>query len=405
MLVSNTGLPPNPLTPRPAHDEPESLALRLERRVPTIATTMSAAPADPNPALAPFPPAPAPVAAACAVAGTDPADELAARLALLMEQSAPLEDLVSALDQMIAARAASVVRESDDPMTAPPTARTDNIVPLRPTGLTPGPSEPLPQLPPWMLHFEAGKAAPVPSPASDGFIYPPRPDSDVAPRTPPVRIETDDIGNAFAVTDSAAARHDAYVEALRDAAEATDDDDLKLPATWYAPETVDEGRLSPHMRAALIGVAGGLALVVPAALWLMGSTDDRTRRPSAPVVQTASLPPDATAPREKIETMTARVTSVTTLPIRTVEPRIDLEAARRLITAGDLAGGRRVLTGAETGTDATAIFALAETFDPNVIAALGARGVAPDVDRARSLYSAAHKLGLDRAGLRLQALR
>ncbi len=50
-------------------------------------------------------------------------------------------------------------------------------------------------------------------------------------------------------------------------------------------------------------------------------------------------------------------------------------------------------------------FALAETYDPNMLAAWGTRGVAADVAKARALYRKALSLGAERAQVRLDALK
>jgi hypothetical protein len=48
--------------------------------------------------------------------------------------------------------------------------------------------------------------------------------------------------------------------------------------------------------------------------------------------------------------------------------------------------------------------ALAETFDPNVLAAWGIRGQTADPRIARDLYSKAHMIGVPMARQRLEAL-
>jgi TPR repeat protein len=48
---------------------------------------------------------------------------------------------------------------------------------------------------------------------------------------------------------------------------------------------------------------------------------------------------------------------------------------------------------------------LAETYDPNMLAAWGIRGVAPDVPKAKALYGEALDLGNARARQRLDALQ
>jgi TPR repeat protein len=51
------------------------------------------------------------------------------------------------------------------------------------------------------------------------------------------------------------------------------------------------------------------------------------------------------------------------------------------------------------------LFALAETYDPNMLAAWGTRGVTADVARARALYQKALGLGVASAQNRLDALK
>jgi TPR repeat protein len=49
-------------------------------------------------------------------------------------------------------------------------------------------------------------------------------------------------------------------------------------------------------------------------------------------------------------------------------------------------------------------FALAETYDPNMLSAWGSRGVTSDVVRAKALYRKALELGVTKANMRLEAL-
>ena len=65
---------------------------------------------------------------------------------------------------------------------------------------------------------------------------------------------------------------------------------------------------------------------------------------------------------------------------------------------------RELLSG-DGSPSAPLLFALAETYDPNMLAAWGSRGVSADVQRARALYAKALDLGFGRAMARLDALR
>jgi hypothetical protein len=56
------------------------------------------------------------------------------------------------------------------------------------------------------------------------------------------------------------------------------------------------------------------------------------------------------------------------------------------------------------GGNAQALFALAETYDPNMLAAWGTIGMQGDVAKARELYTKALAGGLHEADARLKAL-
>lgn len=82
-----------------------------------------------------------------------------------------------------------------------------------------------------------------------------------------------------------------------------------------------------------------------------------------------------------------------------------LAQAMRRIGSGDVAGAREILVAAENSQQGPVLFALAETYDPNMLAAWGSRGVAADIARARVLYRKALDLGVSRAQARLDALK
>jgi len=78
-----------------------------------------------------------------------------------------------------------------------------------------------------------------------------------------------------------------------------------------------------------------------------------------------------------------------------------MSRANLLISQGDIGGARIVLErAAETG-NARALFALAETFDPVVLAAWGTLGTRGDETRAQELYAKALAGGVDEAKRRL----
>ncbi|MEZ5851910.1 MAG: hypothetical protein R3D68_14790 [Hyphomicrobiaceae bacterium] len=79
--------------------------------------------------------------------------------------------------------------------------------------------------------------------------------------------------------------------------------------------------------------------------------------------------------------------------------------ARTLMKGGKIGAARELLT--ETGLDATpeGAFALAETFDPNVLASFNLSHAPAEVERARRLYAQALIGGLEHARQRLESLR
>ena len=77
---------------------------------------------------------------------------------------------------------------------------------------------------------------------------------------------------------------------------------------------------------------------------------------------------------------------------------------KALMDAGDFAAARLLLNRAADAGDAGATFALAATYDPNVLAAKGARGLAGDPGQAKALYARALTAGIADARQRMEAL-
>jgi len=90
-------------------------------------------------------------------------------------------------------------------------------------------------------------------------------------------------------------------------------------------------------------------------------------------------------------------------PARQVDDR--LAEARQRIESGDVSGARDILSAAEGNAPGPISFALAETYDPNMLAAWGTRGAIADVARAKALYHKSLGLGMARAQARLEALQ
>jgi hypothetical protein len=95
------------------------------------------------------------------------------------------------------------------------------------------------------------------------------------------------------------------------------------------------------------------------------------------------------------------------LPGRTAEARpVDeiLKQAAERIRGADVAGARDMLEAAEAGAPGPLTYALAETYDPNILGAWGTRGVSSDVVKAKALYRKALGLGVGRAQARFEGL-
>ena len=232
-----------------------------------------------------------------------------------------------------------------------------------------------------------------------------------------------------------------------------DDDELMpIPSTWRQPIPQEDDRwFRQQMGAAVLGLIAGLMIVVPAVLWLSGYFSPKE---SGPTVASRVAPPAADA-RPARETKVADVKTVR-VPVRPMDPvrpvekppesvaqfvvanveqpkpapieakpppqvsviatarlvdpnkaRIDsvLAQAAQRIDSGDIAGAREMLTGAGDGGQGEVSFALAETYDPDMLAAWGTRGVTADAAKARALYHKAFDLGVAQAEKRLDGLR
>ncbi len=171
----------------------------------------------------------------------------------------------------------------------------------------------------------------------------------------------------------------------------------------------------------LLGFVGGLIVVVPLVLWLApqhgllpllgiaqhiggravhSSVDAGAHRPalvSAPTIASRAAARDS----DIAESTDANEPGQGSLPAETLEA---LEQARRLIRAGEIAPARRLLSRADLQQSGQALFMLAETYDPNVLAALGAMDVHAETPMARRYYEAALNEGVTAAAPRLEAL-
>ena len=231
-----------------------------------------------------------------------------------------------------------------------------------------------------------------------------------------------------------------------------DDEPMPIPSTWRQPFAQEDDRwFRQQMGAAVLGLIAGLMIVVPAVLWLSGffspqksgptaaarvapSAADARAAPETKVADVKTVrvpvrPMDLVRPVEKppesaAQFVTANVEQPRPAPVeakpppqvpviataRLIDPnkaRIDglLAQAAQRIDSGDITGAREMLDGADDGGQGAVSFALAETYDPNMLAAWGTRGVAADAAKARELYQKAFDLGVAQAQKRLDALR
>jgi hypothetical protein len=221
-----------------------------------------------------------------------------------------------------------------------------------------------------------------------------------------------------------------------------DDEQMPIPSTWRQSLPYDDDHWFRHqMGAAVLGLIAGLTIVVPAVLWLSGffgpqrsnSTAARTSpfaiesSPSAdkvaeaararPVYQhpSAEKPSESAAqyvmgslePQRGPTPQSAIPVSPAALLVDPNKPRIEelLAQANQHIESGDVIGAREMLAGADDGTQGAISFALAETYDPNILAAWGIRAMVADAAKARELYHKASGLGVARAQGRLDGLR
>jgi hypothetical protein len=169
---------------------------------------------------------------------------------------------------------------------------------------------------------------------------------------------------------------------------------------------------------AVLGFIGGLVLVVPLVLWVV------PKHASIFPGATAAQPPVVAAQIVATEPIaTPSLVSAPTIAVRDDAPSAGddaggdarghtsagndnpVETARGLIRSGDILGARRILGRPELGQSGQALFMMAETYDPNVLAALGAMDVHAETSMARRYYEAALSQGVAAASPRLEALQ
>jgi hypothetical protein len=168
-----------------------------------------------------------------------------------------------------------------------------------------------------------------------------------------------------------------------------------LPATVAVavpPQTVQASEPQPiaanPVRVVHVQIAAGLAPVVEEAFATRNDPQSLPETVATPVPQLPSPPPPAnSAPAigaDEIATLVKR--------------------GKDLLLNGDFASARLLLRRATEAGSADAALALGATFDPAVLAKLGAIGAAPDIDKARQWYQKAADLGSNDAPQQLAKL-
>jgi hypothetical protein len=137
-------------------------------------------------------------------------------------------------------------------------------------------------------------------------------------------------------------------------------------------------------------------------------------QPPAATTQVAALQPKAEATVQKtdipapppVETPKVEAAPPPPAPaaLSAEETRRLLARAANMVQQGDIASARLVLDRLARFGDARAAFALAETFDPRMLAQWNVRGIKPDATRAKTYYSQAAKAGIGEARDRLTEL-
>jgi hypothetical protein len=192
---------------------------------------------------------------------------------------------------------------------------------------------------------------------------------------------------------------------------ALDDDDpempSKLPAGWYVKADVaGQKSLRPEVRAALLGLLAGVAVLLPVSYWLSGASTETALPPeSVLAVRAQELVADVRNRALAIAEVQAAALPDSGLSLLVPMADVEFDEAVRLISVGEVIAARTLLATAATATSPDALFLLAETYDPNMLAAWGTRGVQPDPTRARALYAAANALGHTKADVRLDSLK
>jgi hypothetical protein len=219
-----------------------------------------------------------------------------------------------------------------------------------------------------------------------------------------------------------------------------DDEHLPLPSAFRAAPEKPRSWLLHQLKAGLFGLVLGLALVVPTVFWMTGRLGDISAilgadmKLSADVVDAHPVETGSRAVtsetgsraatseiasravvKETASRAVASVGPIATSPEPDARPTPEekrqndaedlLKRAQGMIGDGNMVRAREILSDAVLAENPRGLFALAETYDPNILAATGARDVRAEVERARMLYAKALAGGVAAAENRLNALK
>jgi len=132
----------------------------------------------------------------------------------------------------------------------------------------------------------------------------------------------------------------------------------------------------------------------PSAAREPGEGNDRTRAGSSPEPTPTPGPSSAnaastSAPSAAVPTAVPEASSA--LSVRPSPNEVDglLKHGRELFAAGDITGVRALILRAAMSNEPSALTALAQTYDPQVLGTIRVRGVKPDPTKAKALYDQA----------------
>jgi hypothetical protein len=124
---------------------------------------------------------------------------------------------------------------------------------------------------------------------------------------------------------------------------------------------------------------------------------------TAPLNQVGRDAAVAAPPLVDLETTPSSAEPSSTRTLTNAQLAAYVAQARRQIAVGDIAGARLLLEPAAAQDDMDALFALAETYDPQMLRRWRVIGPRPDDAMARALYEKAAKRGHAEAAARLSA--